>query len=95
MKTTRAVGVRDAKARFSFLLREAQQGREYIVTDRGKQVAKIVPVTNAQRSLTDRLRHLEEMGVLEPAPKRLAPVPPPLPLKRGLARMLLDRDRNG
>ncbi|MBV8724133.1 MAG: type II toxin-antitoxin system prevent-host-death family antitoxin [Candidatus Eremiobacteraeota bacterium] len=89
------VGVRDAKARLSYLLREAQQGREYIVTDRGKGIAKIVPVTNVQRSLADRLRRLEEIGVLEPGPKRVSPVSPPLPLKRGLARRLLDRDREG
>jgi|HubBroStandDraft_5_1064220.scaffolds.fasta_scaffold116198_2 prevent-host-death family protein len=93
MRTTRKLGVREAKARLSYLLREAQQGREYTITDRGKEVAKIVPVDKAQQPLAERIRGLEEAGIIEPGPNRPIAVPPPLPIEHGLARRLLDQDR--
>ena len=93
MRTTRKLGVREAKARLSYLLREAQQGREYTITDRGKEVAKIVPVDKAQQPLSERIRGLEEAGIIEPGPNRPIAVPPPLPIEHGLARRLLDHDR--
>ncbi len=40
----RSVGVREAEARLSRLLREAQQGREWVITDRGTPVARLTPV---------------------------------------------------
>ena len=42
--TRRTVGVRDAKARLSELLRDAQLGHEWTITERGKPIARIVPV---------------------------------------------------
>lgn len=87
------VGVRDAKTRLSYLLREAQKGRECIVTDRGKEIAKIVPVSKSRAPLTERIRRLEQAGIVEPAPNRPRRVPTAIPLDRGLARRLLDHDR--
>ena len=87
------IGVRDAKARLSELLRDAQLGREWIVTERGRPIARIVPIESGSETLERRLRRLEQNGVLERAlPDRL-PLPPPLRLETGLARRLLDDDR--
>jgi prevent-host-death family protein len=47
------VGVRELKARLSDYLRRAHRGRRIIVTDRGRQVAAIVPVGPEQNALDD------------------------------------------
>ena len=86
------IGVRDAKARFSQLVHDAERGREWIITDRGNPVAKIGPITQIAVPLEERLRRLEESGMLEPA-HVTSPLPPPLPIEAGLARRLLDSDR--
>ena len=40
----RAVSASDANQRFSELLREVQEGENFIVTSRGRPVAKITPI---------------------------------------------------
>jgi len=47
------VGVRDLKARLSDYLRRARRGRRIVVTDRGRQVAAIVPVGPERNALED------------------------------------------
>lgn len=86
------IGVRDAKARFSQLVHEAERGREWIITERGTPIAKIGPINRTPVPLAERLRRLEESGMLEP-PHATLPLPPPLPIEVGLARRLLDHDR--
>jgi prevent-host-death family protein len=93
MKTTRSAGVREVKARLSELLRDVQLGREWIVTERGKPIARIVPVTAKCGSIGDRLKRLEEIGVIERRTRRRLPLPPPLPLAEGLAQQMLAEHR--
>lgn len=90
----RSVGVREAKARLSRLLREAQQGREWVITDRGTPVARLTPVSAADLPLKARLRRLEDAGVIEPQDRPARPLPSPLPLRDGLAQRWLQEDRN-
>ncbi len=90
----RTAGVREAKARLSQLLDDVRRGRDWTITDRGEPIARLVPVTQESVPLHVRLRRLEQQGVLEPPPGRTLPLPPPLPLKKGLARKILDEDRN-
>lgn len=75
---TRYVGIREAKAQLDQLVRAAQQGTEWIITDRGR--------------VQERLQSLVERGWLEPpqAPRKL---PLPLPLEQGLAQSWLQEDR--
>lgn len=40
----RAISASDANQRFSELLREVQEGESFIVTSRGRPVAKVTPV---------------------------------------------------
>ena len=89
----RSTGIREAKARLSELLRDVKRGNAWIITERGIPVAKLVAVAAENLSLIERLRRLEEAGLLESAPRDARPVPPPLPLAKGLARRWLDEDR--
>ncbi len=93
-RVQKTIGVRDAKARLSELLRDAQLGREWIITERGRPIARIVPVESGAETLERRLRRLEQNGILERALPNRVPLPPPLRLEMGLARRLLDDDRN-
>jgi prevent-host-death family protein len=95
MRTTRAIGVRDAKAQLSQILREVALGRECIVTDRGKPIARIVPIERSRAPLHERVRRLERAGILESAPRHAHSIPHAVAIERGLARRMLDADRNG
>ena len=57
------IPVSEARRRFRQLLREVGRGRSYLVTRRGRPIARIVPVqvgsagrSNARRRLLQRLR---------------------------------------
>lgn len=89
------VGIRDAKINLSKLIRLVQDGNEVLLTDRGRPVGKIVPVRSRALGLAERLKRLEERGVIELRnKKRMNKVPPPLPLEAGLAQKILQEDRN-
>lgn len=89
-----SVGVRDAKAHLSRLLKLVQKGREIILTDRGRPVGKLIPVDTQTLPLTERIRTLEEEGVIEPHPRAgVKKIPSPLPIQEGLAQRFLQEDR--
>jgi len=90
----RRAGVREAKAHLGRLLRDAQRGQEWIITARGRPVAKLVPARGKSLALPERIRRLEESGLIEPAKQQTrASTPMPLPLKEGLAQRWLQEDR--
>jgi prevent-host-death family protein len=93
MRTTREAGIREAKARLSELLRDVQAGREWVITERGKPVARLVPASAPRGPLEDRVKRLEDAGVVERRPISQYLLPPPLPLTDELARRILDEDR--
>jgi len=63
-----------------------------VITARGKPVAKLVPVPPQILPMDERIRRLEEAGIIEPA-GHAQELPPPLPLKDGLAQTWLQEDR--
>ena len=89
-----SVGVRDAKVQLSRLLKWVQRGREVVLTDRGRPVGKIIPVDTQTLPLAERLRRLEEEGVIE---RRThvggRRIPAPIPTPEGVAQRLLQEDR--
>ena len=88
------VGVREAKINLSKLLKSVMRGQEVIITDRGKPVGKIVAVPQDDLSLADRIKRMEEQGLLAPALKGQAiRLPPPLPARKGVAQQFLQEDR--
>jgi prevent-host-death family protein len=65
------VGVRDLKNNLSRYLERVRHGDEVIVTDRGRPVARLLPLDAS----TDRLADLIDAGVVRPAtaPRRKLP----------------------
>ncbi len=89
------VGIRDAKINLSKYLKMVQDGVEVIITDRGRPVGKIVPVKNKDLPLADRVKRLENQGLLKAAAKESArKIPPPIPLPDGIAQKYLQQDRD-
>lgn len=60
-----AFSIYETKTRLSELLRHVKRGRELVVTDRGRAVAKLVPYEEP-KSLRERLNQLKAMGRLRP-----------------------------
>jgi prevent-host-death family protein len=89
-----SVGIREAKANLSKLLRMVEKGKEVVLTDHGRPVGKLVPIDKGALPLSSRIKQMEEAGILEPLtgtdPRRL---PPPIPVEKGMAQMLLAEDR--
>jgi prevent-host-death family protein len=90
---TRRTGVREAKARLSKLLRDVQQGEEWVITEWGRPVARLIPVSGRNLPLPERIRRLEDSGLIDPVPRETQNLPPPLPLTKGLAQKWLQEDR--
>jgi len=84
--------VREAKARLSQLLRDVQRGQEWVITERGTPIARLLPIAGRSLSLADRVRRLEDAGLVEPLHREVRHLPPPLPVK-GLAQKWLQEDR--
>ena len=93
MKPRRS-GVREAKTHLSRLLREVQRGQEWVITEHGKPVARLVPASETDLPLAERIRRLENAGLVEPLSREVRDLPPPLPLKKGLTQRWLQEDRN-
>jgi prevent-host-death family protein len=90
-----SVGVREAKINLSKLLKLVQKGKQIILTDRGRPVGKIVPVGMESVSVHERIKMLEEAGVIERrSEKGRGGIPRPIPVPEGLAQRLLQEDRD-
>ena len=59
-------GVREIRDRFTYYLDQVRHGREVIVTERGKEVAALVPRRKPE-SIEDAVQRLETEGLLERA----------------------------
>jgi len=90
---TITVGVREAKANLSKLLKLIQNGNEVIVTQRGQPIGKIIPVKR-EESLQEKITELEKRGILEPLLKTTSSIiPQPIQIPHGLAQRMLREDR--
>lgn len=67
------VGVRDLKSRLSEYLRQVKQGHILIITDHGKPVGRLLP---AEQTLEERLRGLQEAGMVAWNGQPLKPLTP-------------------
>jgi prevent-host-death family protein len=68
------VGVRELKNGLSAYLARVKEGEEVVVTDRGKPVARLIPMDRS----TDRLAELIAAGLVTPARRPLKKLKPPL-----------------
>lgn len=69
------------------------RGREWVITERGSPVARLSPIVGRSLSLAERMRRLEDSGLVEPLRGEARNLPPPLPVKEGLAQKWLQEDR--
>jgi len=89
-----SVGIRDAKIHLSKFLKMVQKGGEIILTDRGRPVGKIVPIQKKELSLSERIKHLEDQGLLETRTEKGGKkVPAPIPVPDDIAQRFLREDR--
>jgi prevent-host-death family protein len=58
------IGAFEAKTHFSQLIAEVEKGQDYIVTKRGKPVAKIIPFPGEKESFAEGIRKLGEYARL-------------------------------
>jgi prevent-host-death family protein len=91
-KGARCIGIREAKAGLSRLLREVARGHEWVITERGTPVAKLVAVGGAELGLSERVARLERLGIIT-RPAKSLPLPPPIRVKSGAAQERLQADR--
>jgi len=90
------VSIREAKVILSRLIRRAQRGDEVILTNRKRPVARIVSITERALPLSDRIRDMEQEGIIEAAEKKSDGRPlVPLSIPGGWAQKFLQEDRNG
>lgn len=90
-----SVGIREAKIELSKILKRVKSGREVIITDRGRPIAKIVPLGLENLPLEERVKRLEGQGLLTAiVRKSRKPLPPPLPAPEGQVQRLLQEDRS-
>jgi prevent-host-death family protein len=80
----RTTSVVELKARLSEHLRLVKAGHELVVTERGVPVARVLPLDDAERKSTRRLR-LTRAGLLKPGRGKLPPLlrKPPTGGQRG------------
>jgi prevent-host-death family protein len=69
------MGLRQANQQFSKAIKAVKQGKEVILTERGKPIAVIKPL-QAKEDQEAVIRRLEAEGILRPAAKR-GPMPTP------------------
>jgi prevent-host-death family protein len=60
-----AVGIREAKARFSHYLEVARHTGDVVITDRGRPVARLVAIEGRARTGEEALEELVASGVIE------------------------------
>lgn len=85
------VGVRELKSRLSEYLRHVKAGRTVTITERGKEVGRLVPVG---QSLEERIQAMLDAGLAEWDGKPLPPMKPIAKVKEGFSVAdLLIEDR--
>ena len=62
---SRVYPIHEAKAKLSEILRQVKRGRGVVISDRGREVARIVPI-EPPKALGERLARLEEEGAILP-----------------------------
>lgn len=92
----RSAGISKLKASLSEYIDAVKAGEEVLVTDRGRAVARIVPVAADRSALPDRLKKLEGAGLLRlgsgTVPRGFWAAPRPADRKgKALAAILAER----
>ena len=83
------VGIRELKARLSKYVKQVKAGATLIITERGKPVGRMMPLTP---SVEGRVQELVQAGVLAWSQQKLAPMAPVARAQgsRTVAELLLE-----
>lgn len=88
------IGIREAKAQLSKLLRDVRRGEEWIITERGRPIAKLTPAGPETETADEWVARLEREGRLIPPPPG-AKMPEPLDIEPSdIAQRMLREDRD-
>lgn len=88
------VGAREFKNRQGYYLKRVRKGEALLVTDRGKPVAKVVPVLQWDGlTLDEKLEELERQGHLRRARGKRLPPFTPIPSRGKPASQIIIDDR--
>lgn len=84
------VGLREANMHFSKYLKIVRDGQEVIVTERGTPIAIIKPLIKEETS-ENKIRRLEEQGILRRAIKKNIPIGRPITITgKSLSETLIE-----
>lgn len=81
-----------AKARLSEIVRRVREGDIVTISYRGKPVAEIRPIPKGKQTLDERIRELEERGVIVRVATRRGKLRPIAQRPGALKRFLAERD---
>jgi prevent-host-death family protein len=95
MKAQKTIGIRELKEQLSGHIKEVKKGATLVITERGKPVARLLPVSPAETPIEARLHELVDAGVIAWSGRKLSASVPTVPVKgtKTVAEMLIeDRD---
>jgi prevent-host-death family protein len=82
--------VHEAKAKLSEILRRVKRGRSVSISERGREIAQVVPVSRAT-DLGTRLAELERDGLIRAGRGNIKTIAPVARRRGALARFLASR----
>ena len=87
--TQTIVGIRDLKARLSAYMQQVKAGATVVITERGRPIGRIVPLSP---SVETRVQELVQAGLMAWSGRKLAPLAPVARTrgKRTVAALLLE-----
>lgn len=95
MKAQKTVGIREFKEQLSGHIRDVKNGATVVITERGKPVARLLPVAPAETPIETKLHQLVAAGVIAWSGRKLSPTVRTIPVRgpKTVAEMLIeDRD---
>lgn len=81
----------ETKAKLSALLKTVKAGKELIITERGKPIARLIPFEEKKETLKERLARFEKEGVILPRKNKKIPLHIGFKKTGALKRFLEDR----
>ena len=87
---SRPYPVHEAKAKLSEILRRVKQGKSVTISERGRDIARVVPL-EPPRGLSARLDHLQHEGVVVPGKGDLTTIRPLVRRRGALQRFIQSR----
>ena len=82
----------EAKTHLSEILRQVKENREVVITDRGKDVARVVPAVD-MTNFEKRIEAFKRAGVITPATGRPSGIKPVAHIPGALKEFLETRNR--